>query len=115
MDTIGVDAIAAAAKASPLQAQYGQTIDDPNSAYEKLRVRYAQPEPEPAPLPPPVESPVGLPPVAGEMKSSDTAEPSMFDKVVESPAFKSAMRSAGTVIGREITRSIFGTGRRRRR
>ena len=27
-------------------------------------------------------------------------------------AFKSAMRSAGTVIGREITRSIFGTGRR---
>jgi hypothetical protein len=24
------------------------------------------------------------------------------------------MRSAGTVIGREITRSIFGTGRRRR-
>ena len=32
----------------------------------------------------------------------------------DSPAFKSAMRSAGTVIGREITRSIFGTGRRRR-
>jgi uncharacterized protein len=25
------------------------------------------------------------------------------------------MRSAGTVIGREITRSIFGTGRRRKR
>jgi hypothetical protein len=33
---------------------------------------------------------------------------------VESPAFKSALRSAGTVLGREITRSIFGTGRRRR-
>jgi hypothetical protein len=42
-------------------------------------------------------------------------EPSAFDKVLESPMFKSAMRSAGTVIGREITRSIFGTGRRRRR
>ncbi|MGD8150602.1 helicase HerA-like domain-containing protein [Ornithinimicrobium sp. Y1694] len=27
--------------------------------------------------------------------------------------FQSALRSAGTVIGREITRSIFGTGRRR--
>ena len=38
----------------------------------------------------------------------------MLEKVVESPAFKSAMRSAGTVLGREITRSIFGTGRRRR-
>jgi len=42
-----------------------------------------------------------------------SAEPGMFDKMMSSPAFKSAMRSAGTVIGREITRSIFGTGRRR--
>lgn len=41
-------------------------------------------------------------------------EPGFFEKMVASPAFKSAMRSAGTVIGREITRSIFGTGRRRR-
>jgi hypothetical protein len=39
----------------------------------------------------------------------------MLEKVMDSPAFKSALRSAGTVIGREITRSIFGTGRRRRR
>ena len=39
----------------------------------------------------------------------------LLDKVMDSPAFKSAMRSAGTVIGREITRSILGTGRRRRR
>jgi hypothetical protein len=39
----------------------------------------------------------------------------MLEKVMDSSAFKSAMRSAGTVIGREITRSIFGTGRRRRR
>ena len=30
-----------------------------------------------------------------------------------SPALKSGMNTAGTVIGREITRSIFGTGRRR--
>ena len=37
----------------------------------------------------------------------------MFDKMMQSPAFKSVLRSAGTVIGREITRSIFGTGRRR--
>ena len=41
-------------------------------------------------------------------------EPGFFDKMMDSPAFKSAMRSAGTVLGREITRSIFGTGRRRR-
>ena len=42
------------------------------------------------------------------------AEPGVLDQVMNNPAFKSAMRSAGTVIGREITRSIFGTGRRRR-
>ena len=39
--------------------------------------------------------------------------PAFFDKMTDNPAFKSAMRSAGTVIGREITRSIFGTGKRR--
>jgi DNA helicase HerA-like ATPase len=112
MDTIGPDAIVAAAKASPLQAEYGQTIDR-ESAYEKLNARLAPP-PESAPLPPPVEQP-GLPSAEGEVKSRDTAEPGMLEKMMESPAFKSAMRSAGTVIGREITRSIFGTGRRRRR
>ena len=46
---------------------------------------------------------------------AEPEEPSFFDKLTSSPAFKSAMRSAGTVIGREITRSIFGTGRRRSR
>ncbi len=41
------------------------------------------------------------------------AEPSMVESVVKSSAFKSALRSAGTVLGREITRSIFGTSRKR--
>lgn len=113
MDTIGPEAISAAAKASALQAEYGQTIDR-ESAYERLNAKLAPPpEPEPASqydevLPPP------LPP-AGDVSARDSVEPSMVEKVVSSPAFKSAMRSAGTVIGREITRSIFGTGRRRSR
>ena len=38
----------------------------------------------------------------------------MVEQVVKSSAFKSMVRSAGTVIGREITRSIFGTARRSR-
>ena len=38
MDAIGNDAITAAAKASPLQAKYGQTIDR-ESAYEMLASR----------------------------------------------------------------------------
>ena len=37
----------------------------------------------------------------------------VVDQVVSSPAFRSMLRSAGTVIGREITRSLFGTRRRR--
>src|SRR5690606_34796795 len=42
MDTIGADAIKAAAQASPLQAEYGQTIDR-ESAYERLASRLAAP------------------------------------------------------------------------
>ena len=38
----------------------------------------------------------------------------MVEQVVQSSAFRSMLRSAGTVIGREITRSLFGTARRRR-
>ena len=40
-------------------------------------------------------------------------EPTVVEAVVQSSVFKSMLRSAGTVIGREITRSIFGTSRRR--
>ena len=65
-------------------------------------------------LPPPLPVDVGAASTEGEVKSRGAAEPGMFDKMMSSPAFKSAMRSAGTVIGREITRSIFGTGTRRR-
>ena len=109
MDTIGPDAIAAAAKASPLQAEYGQTIDR-DSAYERLAASLAPP---PAPAPPPVyvPPPVEVPPMPAPAQRE---EPGFLDQMMANPAFKSAMRSAGTVIGREITRSIFGTGRRRR-
>jgi DNA helicase HerA-like ATPase len=40
-------------------------------------------------------------------------DPGVVGSVVQSSAFKSMLRSAGTVIGREITRSIFGNSRRR--
>ena len=120
MDTIGPDAIRAAAAASPLQAEYGQTVDR-ESAYERLTARVAEPEPTPPPVAPPAGNlppPVYVPPDSWGAEPTWGGEPtgpSMFEKVVDSPAFQSAMRSAGTVIGREITRSIFGTARRRRR
>jgi uncharacterized protein len=117
MDTIGPDAIKAAAQASPLQAEYGQTIDG-DSAYERLNARLAPPPEQHAADDPSLPPPVYVPPAPAEATGTSTAkkavEPGMFDKMMSSPAFKSAMRSAGTVIGREITRSIFGTGRRRR-
>jgi DNA double-strand break repair helicase HerA and related ATPase len=37
---------------------------------------------------------------------------STAEKVLESTAFRQATRSAAAVLGREITRSIFGTRRR---
>jgi DNA helicase HerA-like ATPase len=111
MDTIGPDAISAAAKASPLQAEYGQTIDR-ESAYERLNAKVAPPEA----LPPPVSG-GGLASASGSGKISTPAPegPSMVEEVIQSSAFKSFIRSAATVAGREITRSVFGTGTRRRR
>jgi hypothetical protein len=111
MDTIGPDAISAAAKASPLQAEYGQTIDR-ESAYERLNAKVAPPE-----APPPPVSGGGLASASGSGKISTPAPegPSMVEEVIQSSAFKSFIRSAATVAGREITRSVFGTGTRRRR
>jgi len=114
MDTVGPDAIAAAAKASPLQEIYGQTVDR-QSAYEMLAASLAPPPEPAAPSPdlPPAPTGVEVPPMPEPAAPPPPPQPGFFDKMMESPAFKSAMRSAGTVLGREITRSIFGTGRRR--
>jgi uncharacterized protein len=116
MDTIGSDAIATAAKASPLQAHYGQTIDR-NSAYEMLAAKLAPPrEPEAAPAPagedplPPPYAPGELPPMP---TPAEPQGPGVVQEVLESSAFKSFIRSAASAAGREFTRSIFGTGRRR--
>jgi hypothetical protein len=116
MDTIGPDAIAATAKASPLQAEYGQTIDR-DSAYERLQAKLAPPpeqappsaeQPGQEPLPPPYEPPPMPAP-------AEPDKPGVVSEVLESSAFKSFIRSAASAAGREISRSIFGTGRRRRR
>lgn len=93
MDTIGDDAIRARAQSSPLQQKYGQTLDR-ESAYEKLHAKVAQ-EPEPA---------------APQRRGPDD---SAADRIMGNPAVKSFLRSAASAAGREISRSIFGTRRRR--
>lgn len=102
MDTIGDDQITARAKQSTLYAKYGTTIDA-DSAYEILAEKLATAQQQAA-----EEAPA---------KSSRSSKPapepeSMAEKIVNNPAFKNLLRSAATVAGREISRSIFGTRRR---
>jgi uncharacterized protein len=101
--------IDAAVDASPLKAKYAEPLDR-ESAYEKLQARLAQ-------APAPEEPPHGREPKEapqGRRPAPSTGDSSTVEKIVGSPAFRSVLRSAGTVIGREITRSLFGTARRRR-
>ncbi|MFI1761844.1 helicase HerA-like domain-containing protein [Streptomyces sp. NPDC020800] len=111
VDGAGLDR---AVRESPLHERYAQAVDR-ESAYEKLtaaqeqeqgreqeQVRARAPErtrgrPESVPGPKPPEE-----------------EPSLVEQVVSSGMFRSLARSVGTQLGREITRSLFGTARRRR-
>ncbi|HLT82755.1 MAG TPA: helicase HerA-like domain-containing protein [Phototrophicaceae bacterium] len=48
-----------------------------------------------------------------ESRPVPPADDGLAGQILDSPMVRSMLRSAGTVIGREITRSIFGTRRRR--
>jgi DNA helicase HerA-like ATPase len=107
------DVMNATVQNSPLMAEYGTALDR-ESAYERLQAKLAPPPtpaaPAPAPSAPAPSRPVPAPPPRRPQKE----EPSVVSEVVQSSAFKSFVRSAGTVLGREITRSLFGTARRSR-
>ena len=106
MGAIGTDAIAAAAKASPLQAEYGQTIDR-ESAYEMLSAKLAPAPEAPAPDYPPPPTDFELPPMP---PAAEPKGPAVWQEVLKNPTVKSVLNTTA----REITRSIFGTGRRRK-
>jgi len=100
---------------SSLKTKYAEMVDR-ESAYEKLRAQVlAAPASDiasdTAPAPAPAPSGGSAPEPSGRQPK---AEESMVQQVVTSSAFRSMLRSAGTVLGREITRSLFGTARRRR-
>ncbi|WP_018157270.1 helicase HerA-like domain-containing protein [Demetria terragena] len=102
--------------ASPLGEKYAEAVDR-ESAYELLagRLDKADGEQEPAAAgADTAEAPEEKAPPKKAPQKAEKEDPGMVEKVVGSSAFKSAIRSAGTVIGREITRSLFGTARRRR-
>jgi DNA helicase HerA-like ATPase len=105
MAQIDVTAQQQAVAGSPLQAKYGAAIDR-ESAYEKLNAKIAA-----APTPPASPAPEARAPEPAKPKQANP-QPSAVEQVLKSSAFKSFARSTATVLGREITRSIFGTRRR---
>jgi DNA helicase HerA-like ATPase len=110
MDAIGTVAISAAAKDSPLQAEYGQTVDR-ESAYEILAAKQPPGQGDPTAAPDESEDETASEPERLGWWKRVTA---WFKGIFNSPTAKSFARSAGTAMGREITRGMMGTGRRRR-
>jgi len=106
------EAITAIVNASPLKPEYGQEIDR-ESAYERLQAKLATP---PSAAGRAAASGGGAasrgPAPAPRQAPAADQGPGIVGEVVHSSAFKSFLRSAGTVLGREITRSIFGTAKR---
>ncbi|MGW1873061.1 helicase HerA-like domain-containing protein [Streptomyces sp. NPDC001975] len=94
-----------AVRTSALHGRYAQAVDR-ESAYEKLRRTPA--------AGPKAATRAGPKAATGAGKPSPDEEPSLVEQVVSSGMFRSLARSVGTQLGREITRSLFGTARRRR-
>ncbi|MFF8191362.1 helicase HerA-like domain-containing protein [Streptomyces bobili] len=94
-----------AVKGSALYGRYAQAVDR-ESAYEKLAARAAAEDVVP------VERSAGREESGKPRRGGE--DRSVVEQVVGSGMFRSLARSVGTQIGREITRSLFGTARRRR-
>ena len=97
--------------ASELAPKYAESIDR-ESAYEKLQGRLASGA-EASDSADEADADRADKDVEKQADKPEKEEPGVVSQVVHSSAFKSFMRSAGTQIGREITRSLFGTARRR--
>ena len=119
MGALDPAAVAQAVSNSPLQAKYGQSVDR-ESAYEKLQAKLA---------PPPAQSPVQQPQPRAQQSQSQQHAPQEHHRgaevaaggavggivtgILKSSAFKSFARSAGTSLAHDITRGMFGIGKRR--
>ncbi|MFF3875633.1 helicase HerA-like domain-containing protein [Streptomyces sp. NPDC001978] len=97
-------ALEAAVQESPLFGRYAQAVDR-ESAYEKLTAAAEHGAKGPDEMKAQAKR---------ETAKAGKQEPSLVEQVVGSGMFKSLARSVGTQLGREITRSLFGTSRRRR-
>jgi DNA helicase HerA-like ATPase len=105
MASIGNDAIAAAAKGSPLHAKYGQTVAQKPQPQAPGAPSTPAQQPAGSDYPPlPTDSDVPPMPAPAEPKG-----PAMWEEVLKNPTVKSGIN---TVL-REAVKSIFGSGRRR--
>ncbi|MET7618869.1 helicase HerA-like domain-containing protein [Streptomyces sp. NPDC005408] len=109
MGPIDAAALDQAVKGSALYARYAEAVDR-ESAYEKLTAEQKA-----------AETAAERAAESAAPRTSREAEPapskrdeSLVGQVVGSGVFKSLARSVGTQLGREISRSLFGTARRRR-
>ncbi|ORA78359.1 DUF853 domain-containing protein [Mycobacterium malmoense] len=110
MASIGDDAIAAAAKDSPLQAKYGQTVQQPAQPQPGPQGPQARPGPQPPQAQsdyPPVPSNEPVPPMPAP---AEPKGPGLWEEVLKNPTVKSGINTAI----REAVKGIFGTGRRRK-
>ncbi|MCW2583520.1 MAG: putative ATPase [Klenkia sp.] len=113
-----------AVASSPLHAKYATAVDR-ESAYEQLAARLAPAPAPPAPAPAPAPRPAPRPdswrepdlgraaPPPGRRERTPEPAPDLMSRVLGSSAFRSFTRSAASALGREITRGVFGTRRRR--
>ncbi|MFD3530454.1 helicase HerA-like domain-containing protein [Streptomyces sp. NPDC058664] len=116
MGPLDAAALDAAVRSSPLYGRYAEAVDR-ESAYEKLTAE--QRAAEAAALEAATDAEAAK--TAAEAAKTPARaprqkeEPSPAEQVVGSGVFTSLARSIGTQLGREISRSLFGTARRRRR
>ncbi|MEU2547277.1 helicase HerA-like domain-containing protein [Streptomyces roseolus] len=115
MGPVDPAALDAAVKGSPLYGRYAQAVDR-ESAYERLAADEAARTAEAARAEAAkAEASEAEARAAGTTRArAPEEEPSLLEQVVGSGMFTSLARSVGTQLGREISRSLFGTARRRR-
>ncbi|MGW6457832.1 helicase HerA-like domain-containing protein [Streptomyces sp. NPDC055078] len=114
MGPIEAGALEAAVKASPRYGRYAEAVDR-ESAYERLAAGAAGGSvAAPAPARELGREPAREREEAAPAAAEDADEGSLVRQVVGSGVFRSLARSVGTQLGREISRSLFGTARRRR-
>ncbi len=109
---------------SVLAPKYATAVDR-DSAYEQLAARLAPPPTSPPTAPAPRPAPSARPdswrepdlgrsaPAPRRRERAPDPEPDLMSRVLGSSAFQSFSRSAASALGREITRGLLGTRRRR--